>query len=148
MSWQTYVDTNLVGSGAVSQAAIFGHDGSKWAASAGFNVTAQEAKNLAAGYKDASSLRANGIHLSGVKYLTLRADDRSIYERRELLESSPSRLERLFSLEFTMKTLNPDKPPPSLKSLLTTSSSKDSKSMISLNHLSFRSEEHTSEVTL
>eukprot|EP01117_Protostelium_nocturnum_P020532 TRINITY_DN9283_c1_g1_i1.p2 TRINITY_DN9283_c1_g1~~TRINITY_DN9283_c1_g1_i1.p2 ORF type:complete len:127 (-),score=45.87 TRINITY_DN9283_c1_g1_i1:137-517(-) len=82
MSWQTYVDTNLVGSGAVSQAAIFGHDGSKWAASAGFNVTAQEAKNLAAGYKDASSLRANGIHLSGVKYLTLRADDRSIYGKK------------------------------------------------------------------
>ena len=82
MSWQTYVDTNLVGSGAVSQAAIFGHDGSKWAASAGFNVSAQEAKNLAAGFKDASGLRANGIHLNAVKYLTLRADDRSIYGKK------------------------------------------------------------------
>ena len=82
MSWQTYVDSNLVGSKSVSKAAIFGHDGSKWAASAGFNVTADEAKKLFAGFKDANTVRANGVFLSGVKYLTLRADDRSIYGKK------------------------------------------------------------------
>ena len=40
MSWQTYVDTNLVGTGKVQKAAIFGLDGSQWATSAGFTVSA------------------------------------------------------------------------------------------------------------
>jgi profilin len=82
MSWQQYVDTNLVGSKSVTQAAIFGHDGSKWAASAGFNVTADEAKKLVAGFKDANGIRASGIFLAGTKYLTLKADDRSIYGKK------------------------------------------------------------------
>ena len=36
MSWQTYVDTNLVGSSHVTQAALLGLDGSIWAKSAKF----------------------------------------------------------------------------------------------------------------
>lgn len=82
MSWQAYVDTNLVGSKCIARAAILGHDGSKWAASAGFNVTPDEAKKLFAGFKDATGLRANGIFLNNVKFLTLRADDRSIYGKK------------------------------------------------------------------
>ena len=39
MSWQAYVDTNLLGTGKVQRAAIFGHDGSCWATSAGFSVS-------------------------------------------------------------------------------------------------------------
>lgn len=38
MSWQQYVDSNLVGTGHVSQAAIVGVGGGIWAKSAGFNV--------------------------------------------------------------------------------------------------------------
>jgi hypothetical protein len=38
MSWQAYVDNNLVGTGTVTKGALFGHNGGKWAASAGFNV--------------------------------------------------------------------------------------------------------------
>jgi profilin len=79
MSWQAYVDNNLVGSKCVVKAAIFGADASKWAASAGFNVTADEAKKLVAGFKDNNAIRANGIYLSGTKYFALRTDDRSIY---------------------------------------------------------------------
>lgn len=33
MSWQAFVDTNLVGSGHLLQAAIFGHDKNVWAKS-------------------------------------------------------------------------------------------------------------------
>lgn len=39
MSWQAYVDTNLLKTGNVQRAAIFGHDGSCWATSAGFSVS-------------------------------------------------------------------------------------------------------------
>jgi profilin len=38
MSWQAYVDQQLVGTGKVSRGAIFGLDGSTWAISPGFNV--------------------------------------------------------------------------------------------------------------
>lgn len=38
MSWQAYVDTNLIGTGHVSQAAIYGLNGGEWAKSAGFQV--------------------------------------------------------------------------------------------------------------
>lgn len=38
MSWQTYVDSNLVGTGKLNQAAIHGHNGGLWATSAGFSV--------------------------------------------------------------------------------------------------------------
>lgn len=39
MSWQAYVDTNLVGTGSVSQAAIYGAQGGVWASSPGFAVS-------------------------------------------------------------------------------------------------------------
>ena len=38
MSWQAYVDTNLVGTGKIVNAAIIGHDGNTWATSKGFAV--------------------------------------------------------------------------------------------------------------
>lgn len=38
MSWQSYVDDHLIGTGHVTQGAICGVDGSLWAASAGFDV--------------------------------------------------------------------------------------------------------------
>lgn len=38
MSWQQYVDNNLLGTNQVSQAAIYGLNGAVWASSAGFTV--------------------------------------------------------------------------------------------------------------
>lgn len=38
MSWQDYVDNQLIASHCVAKAAIAGHDGSVWAKSAGFEV--------------------------------------------------------------------------------------------------------------
>jgi profilin len=78
-SWQPYVDKNLVGSGFIGKAAIFGLDGSKWAITAGFNVEPAEVKAIIAGFKDPNSIRASGIKAAGAKYFTLRSDDRSIY---------------------------------------------------------------------
>eukprot|EP00124_Ichthyophonus_hoferi_P002237 Ihof_evm1s145 gene=Ihof_evmTU1s145 len=80
MSWQSYVDSNLVGTGAVSKAAIHGHDGSLWATSAGLNITPQEVTKLVAATDDASPLHTGGIILAGVKYQFLRVEEgRSIY---------------------------------------------------------------------
>ena len=50
MSWQAYVDNNLVGTGRVQRAAIFGHDGSCWATSPGFTVSENVCENFAISY--------------------------------------------------------------------------------------------------
>jgi profilin len=38
MSWQAYVDNQLLATGKIAQAAIYGHNGSLWATSPGFQV--------------------------------------------------------------------------------------------------------------
>jgi profilin len=97
MSWQVYVDSNLVGTKKVSKAAIHGLDGNPWATSKGFTVsilfvtkktlnslkvTPAEAKTLIGGYKDPSAIRANGLNIAGTRYIVLRTDDRSIYAKK------------------------------------------------------------------
>lgn len=82
MSWQAYVDTNLVGTGAVTQAAIIGHDGNTWATSAGFSVTPAQGQTLAAAFKDATAIRSGGFQIGDIRYVTIRADDRSIYGKK------------------------------------------------------------------
>merc|ERR1711928_30629 len=46
MSWQSYVDEQLIASGMVTAAAIAGHDGNIWAKSNGFNASPDEVKRL------------------------------------------------------------------------------------------------------
>jgi len=82
MSWQAYVDTNLVGTGAVTQAAIIGHDGNVWAASPGFSVQPAQGQALVAAFKDATAIRSSGFQIGDVRYVTIRADDRSIYGKK------------------------------------------------------------------
>jgi len=82
MSWQAYVDNNLVGSKCVVKAAIHGIDGSKWATTPGFTVSLDETKKLAASFKDATGIRSNGLFIGGQKYFALKADDRSIYGKQ------------------------------------------------------------------
>ncbi|KAG0142588.1 hypothetical protein CROQUDRAFT_662377 [Cronartium quercuum f. sp. fusiforme G11] len=82
MSWQTYVDGNLIGTGFFSDAAILGLAGGTWASSPNFTITPKEQTDLTRGYEDLTSIQASGIHLGGVKYLTLQADERSIYGRK------------------------------------------------------------------
>jgi profilin len=82
MSWQAYVDNNLVGTGSVTSAAIVGLKGGVWAASKGFAPSAQEITALVNGFTDASALQASGIRINNVKYFTLQANDRSIYGKQ------------------------------------------------------------------
>jgi len=82
MSWQGYVDNNLVGTNMVTFGAILGHDGNSWAVTSGFQVTGDEGRKLYAGFQDAGPLRANGLFVNKEKYLVLKADDRSIYGKK------------------------------------------------------------------
>ncbi|OZJ02354.1 hypothetical protein BZG36_04377 [Bifiguratus adelaidae] len=86
MSWQQYVDSNLVGTGKVTQAAIYGAQGGLWAASSGFQASHRlqpnEVQAITKAFSDPSDIRANGLHVNNVKYFTLRADDRVIYGKK------------------------------------------------------------------
>ncbi|SAL99666.1 hypothetical protein [Absidia glauca] len=73
MSWQGYVDNNLVGSGHVSQAAIIGLNGVVFGISQGFQVSQSEATSLLEGFADNSKVLGSGLRFNGVKYSMLMA---------------------------------------------------------------------------
>jgi len=79
MSWQGYID-QLTSSGNIAQAAIVGNDGSTWATSPGFSVS--EGAGLVNNFKNPGGVFATGVTAGGVKYLTIKADERSIYGKK------------------------------------------------------------------
>ncbi|KAJ3354637.1 profilin, required for normal timing of actin polymerization in response to thermal stress [Allomyces javanicus] len=81
MSWQSYVDNNMIGTGKIVKGAIFGQDKSTWAISADFPVAVNEIDALLAAFKDPSGIRASGLHLAGQKYIALQCDNRSVYAK-------------------------------------------------------------------
>ena len=82
MSWQQYVDSNLVGTKKVSQGAIFGLDGSVWAKSSTLNTNANEGKAIANGFGNPNGFAATGIVVGGVKYMFLRAQDNVVIGKK------------------------------------------------------------------
>ncbi|CAH7687985.1 profilin [Phakopsora pachyrhizi] len=82
MSWQPYVDDNLMGTGYFSDAAILGQLGGVWASSPNFNVTPEEQDSLTKGFDDSEAIQASGIRLANVKYLTIVTNERSIYGKK------------------------------------------------------------------
>ena len=74
MSWQAYVDDQLLRSQKVKHAVICGHDGTMWASSSGFPVTTDELKALVSKYEDVSELAANGLKVGSKKYMYLSSD--------------------------------------------------------------------------
>jgi len=82
MSWQAYVDEQLVGTKNLSQGAIIGHDGNTWAASSGFGLKAGEGNALVSLFKTPSNAFSAGITVNGVKYLGIKGDERSIYGKK------------------------------------------------------------------
>ncbi|KAF9364220.1 profilin, required for normal timing of actin polymerization in response to thermal stress [Mortierella sp. NVP85] len=81
MSWQEYVDSNLVGTGKVSKAAIFGLDGSCWAISKDLSIVQADIQTLIAAFDNPKEIQEKGIHLDSKKYVHLRSDAKSIYGR-------------------------------------------------------------------
>ncbi|SAM82619.1 probable PFY1 - profilin [Ustilago sp. UG-2017a] len=82
MSWQGYVDTNLVATGKISQAAIIGLKGGVWATSPDFNVAPEEQKAIIAGFDDPSGLQAGGVRANGKKFFTLGVTPKTIYGKQ------------------------------------------------------------------
>ncbi|PVU96519.1 hypothetical protein BB561_001123 [Smittium simulii] len=83
MSWQAYIDGNLLASQAISQAAIHGLDGSLWATSTDFKMSPEEIKVLISSFSDPSNIRSSGLYANGQKYFALNCNDRSIYGKKE-----------------------------------------------------------------
>lgn len=72
-----------MGTGDVDRGAIFNSEGtSVWATTPGFSVTPAELKEVVGAFKNADSVRQNGLHIAKEKYFVLRADDRSIYGKK------------------------------------------------------------------
>ncbi|KAK4217853.1 profilin [Rhypophila decipiens] len=89
MSWQAYVDSSLVGSGHLEKGAIISAAGdSTWAATPGFTVKPEEAKEivaiLACNGKGGPVDKAfsEGIHVDGERYVAFNVEDRHIYGRK------------------------------------------------------------------
>ncbi|KAI0447443.1 profilin [Xylaria telfairii] len=93
MSWQQYIDTSLVGSGHIDQAAIVSAAGdSVWAQSTGFNPTPDELKTIVAVLHAAADeksdqtqvtkVQSEGIYVATDRYVVARIDGRSIYARK------------------------------------------------------------------
>ncbi|THV03050.1 profilin [Dendrothele bispora CBS 962.96] len=79
MSWQAYVDTNLVGSGKIARAAILGQQGGVWAVSAGYNLSTEEQSAILKAFSNPEGVQASGLRLAGKKFFTLQVDGEHIY---------------------------------------------------------------------
>lgn len=82
MSWQSYVDDQLLNTKMVTHAVICGHDGNIWAKSADFVVTPEELRTLIGKYADTSLLAQNGVVVAGKKYMYLSSNDKVIRAKK------------------------------------------------------------------
>lgn len=82
MSWQSYVDDQLLSTKQVTHAVICGHDGSIWASSSGFQVTADELKTLISKYANTETLASSGVTIAGTKYMFLSRSDKVVRAKK------------------------------------------------------------------
>lgn len=87
MSWQQYIDSSLLGSGHVDQAAIISAAGdSVWAKSANLEIEPAEMKTISDILNNVTGKRdhalAEGLHVGKERYVVARVDDTEIYARK------------------------------------------------------------------
>jgi len=75
MSWQSYVDDQLLATKSVSNAVICGHDGNIWAKSGDFAVTTDELKAVIGKFDNVETMASTGITVAGIKYMYLSSRD-------------------------------------------------------------------------
>ncbi|PYI03096.1 Profilin/allergen [Aspergillus sclerotiicarbonarius CBS 121057] len=81
--WQGYVDSSLMGSRQFDKAGILSHDFSGLeAGSPGFTISPTELQGLASAFANSDSAWASGITVGGEKFVTIKADDRSLYGKK------------------------------------------------------------------
>jgi len=78
MSWQNYVDKQLMGTGLITKAVIAGHDGTIWAKSSNIEPTREELAKVASSIPDTSPLYMSGVHMGGEKFYFLSGTDKVI----------------------------------------------------------------------
>lgn len=71
MSWQGYINDQLLATKMVKHAVICGHDGNVWATSTEFKPTPEELRNIIGKFDSESQLAASGITIAGLKYMYL-----------------------------------------------------------------------------
>lgn len=83
MSWQAYVDSNLLASGTVTAAGIYDLAGNPWAYSAGFAAQIAEVASVSGHMAaDATALAATGVVVAGVKYMFVSGDAEEVYVKK------------------------------------------------------------------
>jgi len=82
MSWQSYVDDQLLSTKLIKHAVICGHDGNIWATSADFKVTPEELKVVISKYGSTDQLAQSGITIAGTRYMYLSSTDRVVRARK------------------------------------------------------------------
>ncbi|WVQ82821.1 hypothetical protein IAT38_004953 [Cryptococcus sp. DSM 104549] len=83
MSWQAYVDDQLLATGKVNKAAILGKQGGVWAASSGYNLSqAEQDAVVKTSFSQPDTVRANGITLSGFKFMCIQANEDEVIGRK------------------------------------------------------------------
>ncbi|RSH84044.1 profilin, required for normal timing of actin polymerization in response to thermal stress [Saitozyma podzolica] len=83
MSWQAYVDDQLLATGKVTKAAIIGKQGGIWAASSGYNLAQKEQDFVTkTAFKDPGAAQGNGITLAGFKFMTIKAEPDEVIGRK------------------------------------------------------------------
>ena len=77
-NWQDYVDTSLIATGSVKDAAIVGADGSIKALKAGSVLKPAEAKALSGAFNNPAKTQAEGIYFGGKKHFVLNIGEQLI----------------------------------------------------------------------
>ncbi|CAG8729516.1 10295_t:CDS:2, partial [Funneliformis mosseae] len=72
----------LIGTGKIVQAAIYGHNGSLWATSPGFSLSPEEITTLVEAFNNAEKIQANGLYVNGIKYFALSHDDTNVHGKK------------------------------------------------------------------
>jgi profilin len=82
MSWQSYVDDQLLNTKMVTHAVICGHDGNIWASSADFKASPEELRTLIGKFNNVDQMAQNGVMLAGTKYMYLSSTDKVLRARK------------------------------------------------------------------
>merc|ERR1711991_897923 len=77
MSWQEYVDKQLVEQGC-DAGAIIGLNGSAWAQSPGVKISVEEGRVLMEGFSKPSLFVKDGVKLNGKEFVFIRNNERSV----------------------------------------------------------------------
>ncbi|KAF4621634.1 hypothetical protein D9613_012592 [Agrocybe pediades] len=78
MSWQSYIDTQLLGTGKIAKAAILGLQGGVWASSEGYHISPEQQTAIIEGFNKPDSVQSTGLRLADTKFIVISVEGRTI----------------------------------------------------------------------